>query len=402
MGFDKGSITFRRYAISGWKHGVVDDAMLGALAADAFGRYGSADEKIDLGWITPAHLFDVDFAADKIEFGRFAHFRLRVDRNTIPGAILQSYVLIEELAALEASGRDKLSKQDRAEAKLAAKLRAEKEAKSGAYRRIGSYPVLVDLENAVLFVGHGGNAINERVVQVFCDTFDVQLIALDTQSIAARWADRLGDARALEDAKPCHLTSPPEGVDGDAFGLDSTDRSFLGREFLTWTWYRTAASEGLMPLAGDNGTDGDNELAAAVVKLLQLQCDFNLTGSASIRADGPAELPESKVALAHGKQPSKLGLILGSGRDQWTFSLGADLGVSGLTLEPSESDDPIDRLTERLDAVADLGQLIDRLFGSFLKIRLSSDWTAELGRMIEWASPYRMTARPPAPRLARA
>lgn len=402
MGFDKGSITFRRYAISGWKHGVVDDAMLGALAADAFGRYGSADDGIDLGWITPTHLFDVDFAADKIEFGRFAHFRLRVDRNTVPGAVLQSYVLIEETAALEASGRDKLSKQDRAEAKLAAKIRAEKEAKSGAYRRIGTYPVLVDLENAVLFVGHGGNAINERVVQVFCDTFDAQLIALDTQSIAARWADRLGDARALEDAKPCHLISPPEGVDGDAFGLDSTDRSFLGREFLTWTWYRTDASEGLMPLAGDNETGGENELAAAVVKLLQLKCDFNLTGSASIRADGPAELPESKVALAHGKQPSKLGLILGSGRDQWTFSLGADLSVSGLTLEPSESDDPVDRLTERLDAVADLGQLIDRLFGSFLKIRLSTDWSAELGRMIEWASPYRMTSRPSAPRLARA
>ena len=151
MGFEKGSITFRRYRIDGLKHRNIDDAFLGALSSNAFGRYGSAaDDGVERGWISPVHLFDVDFAADKIEFGRFAHFRLRIDRNTIPGAILNSYVVIEELAALEALDRDHLNKGDRTEAKHAAKSRAEKETRSGAFRRIAAYSVLVDFEHGLL------------------------------------------------------------------------------------------------------------------------------------------------------------------------------------------------------------------------------------------------------------
>lgn len=397
MGFEKGSITFRRYRIDGWKHRTIDDAMLGALSANAFGRFASAaDDNIDMGWVSPVHLFDVDFAAEKIEFGRFAHFRLRIDRNAIPSAILKSYVVMEELAAQDASEHDKLSKSERAEAKHAAKARAEKEMRSGAFRRIAAYAVLVDLENGVLYVGHAGNLVNERITNVLTETFDVRLEPLSSHVLAAGAAERSGDMRGFEDAKPCHLISPPEGIDGDTFGDDPTDRSFFGREFLTWLWHRTDVAEGLLPLSNDD------ELSAAIVKLLRLRCDFNLTGSASISADGPAELPESRIALARGKQPTRLGLMLGNRRGQWTFSLSDDLSVTGLSLEPTDADNPIDRIIDRFDAAADLGDLITQLYEEFIKLRLSANWPIEWGRITEWAQAAVGPKSQPAPRLARA
>jgi len=397
MGFEKGSISFRRYEISGWKHGVIDDAMLGALSANAFGRYPAAVDGTEMGWVTPVHLFDLDFAAEKIDFGRFAYLRLRVDRNTVPGAILSSYVAIEEMTEREAAGTDTLTKKQRAQARQTAKTRADQEARSGAFRRISVYPILIDLENAMLYVGHAGNQVNERVCGVFTETFDVRLEPVTAHTLAATTAEKSGAQRTLEDAAPCHWITPPDGVDGDAFGPDAADRSFLGREFLTWLWHRTDAGEGLVECAG-----GD-DLSLSVARRIQLRCDFNLTGSTTVCADGPAELPETRVALAAGKQPSRMGLIVASGAGQWSFSLGAErLDVTGMTTESDDADNPHDRLARRLAATADLGDTIDRLFTAFVSLRLSSQWSPARERMTEWAAAHRLGPRPAAPRLVRA
>lgn len=400
MSFASGPATFRRYQVTGYKGAQVDERLLDALAQNAFGRYGSAaEDDLEVGWITPVHLFDVGFALEKVAFGRFAYFRMRMDRNSAPASILRSYIEIERLAAIEASDRGTLSKADAQQAKDAARTRATKEAKSGAFRRISAQPVLFDVENRTVYFGGTAAGANERFVRLFEHTFDVSLQPINAHTIASQVSRDLGVHRSFEDARPAHLVEPPDGVDGDVYSTDAASREFLGREFLSWLWWRMDAGEGLFEVAP---TD---PVAATLVRVVQLRCDFSLSGKASMTADQPGELPESRAALAHGKQPEKLGLILAGRAEEWTFTIAAaTMDVSSLSIAAPRDEEPdaSARLEDRFMSIADLASTVDRLYGAFLKLRFSSEWMAALGRMKQWASYGRVQPAQRTPRLATA
>jgi hypothetical protein len=396
MAFASGSVTFRRYRVVQCGFKVVDEAFIDALNGCAFGRYRTVEEGVDLGWVTPAHLFDVDFAGEKIAAGRFAHFRLRRDRTTVPAGILRSYVEIERLAALEASGREFLTREERRQAKEAAQARADKEARSGAFRRIAAYPVLFDLDQQMLYFGNTSAAANDALRTLFADTFDAELMPAGAHEQAYALVGTNGHARELEDARPAHLVATPEGVDGAYYSSDPADRAFLGREFLSWLWYQVDVAEGLIKTPRRQGAlaRAEDEIATAIASVAHLRCDFNLTGTDVIRSDAPSSSPEGRSALAVGKQPSKLGLILGGSSGEWTFVLdGARLDVSGLALTPVEEEDAHARLEARFEGVAELGSVIDGLFAAFLEVRFSQEWPRILGRMAEWAAAGRLASR---------
>lgn len=398
MAFASGSVTFRRYRVVRCEQKTVDENLLAMLNQSAFGRYGSASpDDAEVGWITQRHLFDVNFSLDKIAVGRFAHFRMRLDRNTVPGSILRSYIEIEQAAALDASDREHLTKQERRQAKDAAMRRAEKEAQSGAFRRISAYPLILDLERGVLYFGNAGATVNDKMRVLFEDTFNAKLEPVNAHELAVGCANRAGRGRELADARPAHLIPPPDDADGEAYVPDPEDRGFLGREFLSWIWHHVETEEGMF--AGPKGF----ELAASVTKLLQLKCDFNLGGSVVLRADAPASSPESRSALAVGKQPTKMGLLLAGAGGEWALILdGPTLDVSNLTLPPSEEPDVLSRLEERFEACVTLATAIDALYERFLSVRLSADWTKVLREMAQWAAGEKRGAAKAQPRLVSA
>lgn len=382
MAFVSGPVTFRRYRVLRSDHKTIDDAMLSALAANAFGRYGAgADADVETGWVTTRHVFDVDFAADKIAAGRFAYFAMRMDRNSVPASILRSYVAIEEETALEVSGRDFLDKRERRDAKEAAKLRAEKEARSGAFRRITTVPVLFDVERSMLYFGSTGVAANDRLQRLFADTFDTVLEPMNAHAVAVDLADRVNQKRAIEDAKPAHLVQPPDDLAEGSLELDTEDRGFLGREMLSWLWHTVECAEGVFELLDKS------DVAASIVKTIQLKCDFNLTGSATVRDDAPGSMAEARAAIAGGKQPVRMGLLLAARAGEWSLVLdGVNLDVSGLALPSSDERDPAAVLESRFEAVADLAGVIDALFEMFLRKRLAGEWKSTHEAMMRWAA----------------
>jgi hypothetical protein len=400
MGFASGSVTFRRYKIENWKHQNIDDAFIEALMTCAFGRYQLAhDESTQIGWVTPQHVLDAEFAGEKIAAGRFAHFAMRLDRNTVPAAIKRSYFEIERIAALDASGRDFLNKRELKEAREAASRRAEKEARSGAFRRINAYPIVVDLEKAMVYFGNASNGVNEHMQRLFVDTFDVQLIPLNTHTLAMSMADFDGKMRSLEDAKPSHWVSIPDGADAEFHGLDPSDCGYLGREFLSWIWFNVETHEGVIRLP-----DGSDAMMS-VVNQANLKCDFNLTGAVSVRGDAPARMNESKAALASGKQPSRLGLLLASRAGEWALTLdGPTLGVFGLQI-PAGDDADADKtqiLEARCESVSDLCGTLDLIFQKFVRLRLSKEWQEVHTRIAMWIAQFDPRESSAEPRLASA
>lgn len=398
MGLASGRVTFRRYRLGGFVHNCVDDVLLAKLNRAAFGRYGSATtDGVEIGWITPQHLFDAEFGGEKIAVGRFAHLMLRMDRNSPPAAIKRSYFLMEQSAALAASGKAFLTRAEQRQAKDAAAQRAEAEARSGAFRRISAVPLLIDLERQALYFGSTSNGANEHLQRLFADTFECPMEPISAHSLAMNLAEQQGTRRALEDARPAHFVDPPDEVDGDVYSLDPEDRGFFGREFLTFLWYGVEHAEGVFELLRKA------DVAASLSAHLQLKCDFNLTGSATLRCDAPARAAEARAGLASGKQPSRMGLLLAARAGEWSFTLdAARLDISGAVLPPVEGEEKDKNaiLEARCVSLADLGEVVDELFAAFLRVRLSSEWDKHVREIKRWALSGRAAeSRPSAARL---
>lgn len=382
MAFASGPISFRRYLISGAAPADVTDAFVQAVSAHAFGRYGAATaDTTEVGWIGPRHLFDIDFAAEHIAFGRFVHLAMRMDRKAVPSGVLKSYVKMEELAALEASGREYLSREDKQQARDAGRQRAEREMKNGAFRRIAAYPLLIDLDRQTVYFANLGTTANEKMTALFLDTLGCALEPVEAGRLAYRIMEAAKDVRSIEDARPFRLVRAPDSHEGEATGLDAGDRGFLGKEFLTWLWWRIDADESTLRLS-----TGD-EVAVMVDRVMRLECDFGLTGTTAITADGPANLPEAKAALGAGKQPTRMGLVFGGRAGEFSATLdGPKMEVTALALSKDEEQrDQRAAIERRFEQIADAAELIGVLFELFLRRRTASDWPRELGAMRAWA-----------------
>ncbi len=394
MSFTSGPVTFRRYFITGGLGDHSDDSIITALRKHAFGRNGSASpDGVDAGWIGGDHLFDSDIDAEKVLYDRFLFVQMRLDRTAPPGNIVRSYVRMEELAALDASSQRALSKQERHAAKEAGIARAREEAKRGMFRRTSSVPVLIDRRSGTIYFGNLGSAAADKFLLLFRDTFNATLEPATADQVAYRIMDAAGDPRSIEDAVPAHLTRASNNGDDDGEGdFDPNDRGFLGREFLTWLWFRSDVREKMFEA-------GDLRIAAMIVKVMQLDCDFRLTGSDTIRCDGPGSAPESRAALAIGKQPTKAGLVLGGPGGEYFLLLdGPRFTVSGLRLPDATEGTHVDRLVERFRQIEEVAGLLDVLYGLFLGRRAAADWPDELNEMKAWAM---RSKRPAARRSAR-
>ena len=333
MAFASGPVSFQRFQITGAGIAEVDDAFVDVLTARAFGKTGVLSDDIQLGWIGPNHLFETEILADSIAFGRFAHLALRVDRLKAPPNVVKSYVNMEQQIALQSSGRDFLSRGEKRLAKQAALDRVEKEIRGGGFRRMNSHPVLIDLEEGTVYLAALGANVADQLMQLFSDTFDGGLEPADVERTTLRLMSGTKHARAIENLTEGALVRPPDGYDQDGAKFSTDDLAFLGKELLSWLWYQIESDEGALQLAS-----GDH-IVVMIDQMLRLKCDFGMTGTDLITADGPTELPEARAALGIGKQPNKAGMIIGGPSGEFRLKLDATrLSVSGLILPQADAE----------------------------------------------------------------
>jgi len=381
MGFASGPVSFQRFTISGRMPKEIDDQFIAAVQARAFGHAPPQPDDTQVGWLAPRHLFDTDITAESVAFGRFAWLALRVDKLKAPASVVKAYIRVEEETALQAKGRDFLSRGERKLAKEAALERAAQEARAGAFRRMSAYPVLIDLEQHVVYLGNLSQGVADKLIKQFFDTFGAALDPVTPESLAGSIAERLSATRALEQLTPFVLVKPPGEFGDDDAGPVAVDLSYLGKELLTWLWYQIDAAESRLQIRS-------NDIAVMIEKTLRMKCDFGLTGTDVITADGPAGLPEARAALKVGKQPTKLGLLLGAPNGEFRLTLdGPRFGVSSLVVpESDEEQDVRTRLEQRFELIADTANLLDGLFELFLMRRLAKTWSRDLGLMSAWAA----------------
>ena len=419
MPFLNGQVSFARLAIT-TPTGSAGPSLIGESQLDALrehilvpGDIGVKGE-IESGWCAGAHVYDEDFSAEHSTFagGSVLHCALRTDTNRVPGEIKRAIKgQLEKAAKADAEGGF-LSRAEKRDLRDMLEASLHKELASGKHRASGMTPLLWDAERHTLLFATSANKATEALIDLWRRTFENQLLltTLSAGRLAYNHLATSGRTRDLEDLKPSPFTAPPPHV-GDSHARTPDvpwsmggpePHDFLGNEFLIWLWRRWEEEGARIDVTlPSSRTQAPTTLEFALDKHVEMQCAWGVTGKQTLRGDAegpsPLRMPEAADALAGGKWPRKLGMLLADDEgNAWRCSLNADRwAVTGIALPdpPEDMEDEREKLEWRIDKTRALDERFLGLFHAFLDVRASDAWTTERHRISDWIRSRRPVAR---------
>jgi recombination associated protein RdgC len=156
---------------------------------------------------------------------------------------------------------------------------------------------------------------------------------------------------------------------------------FLGKEFLTWLWYKIEISSGLISLPKHKEIEIYFDRRIVLEKKNNKDID-KIAYNGNIH--GATEI---KSGLASGKQVKEARIKVGRGSTEWSFILKADnLSFSSLKLSqfPGEKQDTEGLFYENMSKIEEVTAIIDELFDIFVNIRTSNKWEEEIPKIREF------------------
>ena len=330
----------------------------------------TAEEKA-AGWTGLEDPLDTEFQYASYAQGRYLLFSLRIDRKSVAPSLLRLRITEAERGKLKETGQKKLYREQREAIREAVRLEL--------LGRTLPVPSLFEIcwsvpENTLIFCSLS-DKVFEDLQELFRDSFQLTLCPYTPWDSQFPQKDQPGSGTTGKTALPPPPAFPP--------GIDPLT---IGREFLTWLWFKSEERNGrvLIPGAGESEVffirrlvleSGDGEYAETVV------CQ-------GLHAD----LKEGKEALRQGKKITVARLRIAHDKTEWEFTFRADrfhFQSMKLPTLPENNGDEIDRegqLLERIYLIEKAVGTMDLLFQSFMEHRLSNDWETELSRMQRWIS----------------
>lgn len=352
MGFLKGGLTFSRFSIL--QQGQEDSAEFfdRQLKAFAFRDFFPIEAEKNLGWTGIEDILDTGFAYARYAFGAYRLFTLRIDRRMIPAALMKIRCLEGERRFLSENKIKKLYKDQREAIREAVRLELTER----------SHPIPSFFE--VCWAPESGTVLfanlTPKIAQDFLDLFQ----------------------------KSFGMTLQPyQPWDASTLETQGINPVFLGREFLSWLWFKSEERNGIILLQDF----GDIEMT--FVRRLVLESGEGEYAESVVCQGQHADLKEGKEAVRQGKKIKEARISLGRDAAKWEFTFKADtFQFQSLKLpvptdaDLEEEEDKSGRVLERIYLIETAIKTMDDLFGQFLALRLSSNWTAEASRMEKWAA----------------
>jgi hypothetical protein len=162
------------------------------------------------------------------------------------------------------------------------------------------------------------------------------------------------------------------------------EKAFLGREFLTWLWFKSEQTGGRVELSG--------ERAVEVLFLDRMTLDLSDSETPqTVTLKGEhSGLREGLAALREGKKIEEARISLRAGSNDFTLVLKSTwfcfASFKTPPVLPGEAEEgPEGSFLEKVYLIDEGMEIIDTLFGHFLKLRVSQEWeTAELPALRRW------------------
>lgn len=397
MPFRSGSITYRRFAVTGANPDVLDPKFFEALRESALGELEPIKPgEMHVGFTAGRHLFDRAFDYERVGFGSGVMLGYRVDTVRVPPEIKKAYIAMSEDARTQPSKDGAgafLPRTAKKEARDDAMRRIEDEIGEGRYRRPKHAPIWWDFSKSTLYAALSNDVEIQALNRLMLDTLGVKIEPRSAGRVALDLIAAKGRTDDYDDLRAQPLSSAPPEIeiareDGSRASADRPElpwtanepQDFLGNLFLFWLWWHCDTREGLVDTA-------DGEVAIVIDKTLDLECAWGLSGRTSLRGDAPTRRAETARAVQLGKWPRKIGLTVSQFDRVWECTLQGDrFEVSGLKL-PKPEDKPQSlraAVEERLDSFATFDQALMSMYRAFIEVRTSRAWDSCRAEMRNW------------------
>jgi len=205
MGFLAGSISVRVYKVSE----AVPDGYLApyakALARHAFAPIDDRKgQTLASGWVNARNLLDTRLEPDSWHFAPYIFLGFRIDKKSVPNAMLRARVEDAVRRTLKQERRPKLSKDERATIEAAVRT----ELLSQTLPATSLTEVAWNLELNRLYVASTSSTANDGVAACFTETFGSALVPQIPYLVAEEYAERHHVERALEGAYSTDFAAP--------------------------------------------------------------------------------------------------------------------------------------------------------------------------------------------------
>ena len=161
---------------------------------------------------------------------------------------------------------------------------------------------------------------------------------------------------------------------------------FLGHEFLTWVWFLIGQNPAVLKAI-------DPELTALEIGNRMVLEKRHQKAVERITIKGEkAGLEEAMLALRKGALVTELNLVYRSDQLKWQFTIkGESLNLSSLktpkTAAPDNPEDMQAVVLEKIFLYDKILQFLEKLYKTFIKIRLSNRWQSrEISLIKKWSA----------------
>lgn len=167
------------------------------------------------------------------------------------------------------------------------------------------------------------------------------------------------------------------------------EKAFLGREFLTWLWFKSDREGGRIDIPGNKTVE--------VLFLDRMTLDLSEVDTpqtVTIKGE-QSELREGLAALKEGKKIEEARISVRASENDFTmtlkgtwFSFGSFRTPAILPASEADADEGVEGTFLEKAALLEEGvEIIDLLFDYFLKLRISDQWEAtELPAIRRWVA----------------
>jgi len=361
MPFENGRVGFRIYSLPR----PLPEDYIERFARHAAPPIASCAGGSTSGWVTGRHLLDRDIREETAHRAGYLNMSLLQLEKKIPPSLLKAECQMEELAQMEAEGRQFLNRKERSDIKQAVRDRLMPEMP----------PQLKDVPFVYAPGGHTlyASALSNTKSDSFCARF------LNTMgyNISPCAPDLLPEMLGHPDPRGWRPASFSPRVPDEAVELHP------GREFLTWLLFSFDARGGQI----------ETEKAGRIALLMEGPLSFYHEGGGAyeiiLKEGEPIGSPEAGTCLMSGKQLRKAKLTLAREGEPWEFRIDGDEFVfRSVKLPEIDRDlDSASRFAERIIRIDQLRDIFFALYDQFMDMRCTPEkWRKEKRAMQEWVA----------------
>jgi hypothetical protein len=376
MGLLKGNFSFAQFHVDGQLPQAFPEFINSRIKTNSFREKVKSTEEKRLGWVSLTDVLDADFQNANYALGDYLIFSLRIDRKLIPPKLMMIKMMEEERRFLAESGgaplagaggsfpKDDIPQRGKSRVNKQMAAGIKEKVKLELLTRLDPVPSFYDVcwsigQNKIYF-----SSLADKVADDFADLFK------KTFSLSLR--------RFLPQDNSLVVSKPDEDK------KTVTEISLIGREFLTWLWYKSEERNGRITLGQSE------EVELNFVKRIVLEAGEGEYSQGVICHGIHAELKEGKEAIRQGKKVKEAGIKLIYNKNEWEFNFKADsFHFQSLKLPVLEwqetQEDPAGHLLERIYLIENAVKAINNLYELFLRIRFSNRWEEmELKSLAGW------------------